>query len=300
VIRLLVLTQTEGPDYLSDLVLQGLFLAAGINIFTDYLPPYLAKSFPDLSSIYGRGFTAFGNLSDSQIRDKLSLQCSLEIQENITSRNYHYILYLSIQRRTDYLEHVLRYYHPSEIIALDGEDNTRLHSELTNLTTYFKRELTTPDSSVHPISFAIPDAKLQPLSTPKSYLVAPCDPRDRNTYSYHTEQAYYQQYQESYFAITMKKGGWDCLRHYEIIMNGCLPYFIDISHKPSRTMANYPLALQYRANKLFFQFLSSPHERSSLIHDYLTLRSEFLQWLTSSSTVSCYWPYLLKVCLSCA
>ena len=29
---------------------------------------------------------------------------------------------------------------------------------------------------------------------------------------------------KKYFWITIK-AGWDCLRHYEILMNGCIPYF---------------------------------------------------------------------------
>ena len=35
-------------------------------------------------------------------------------------------------------------------------------------------------------------------------------------------------YSNSIFAITNKKLGWDCLRHYEILMNGCVPLYLDI------------------------------------------------------------------------
>jgi hypothetical protein len=31
-----------------------------------------------------------------------------------------------------------------------------------------------------------------------------------------------------------KKGGWDCLRHYEIIGNGCMPYFENIEKCPKK------------------------------------------------------------------
>ena len=40
------------------------------------------------------------------------------------------------------------------------------------------------------------------------------------------ESDYYKDYQRSYFAITCKKGGWDCLRHYEILANAVSPTFL--------------------------------------------------------------------------
>ena len=47
-------------------------------------------------------------------------------------------------------------------------------------------------------------------------------------------------YQDSIFALTYKKAGWDTLRHYEILMNGCLPIFLDIENCPTDTMVNFP------------------------------------------------------------
>ena len=47
------------------------------------------------------------------------------------------------------------------------------------------------------------------------------------------------------------KGGWDCLRHYEIILCRCLPYFENIEKKPSLVMQEYPVKYQLIANKLY-------------------------------------------------
>jgi hypothetical protein len=47
---------------------------------------------------------------------------------------------------------------------------------------------------------------------------------------YNTEEEYYNEYKKSYFAITTKKCGWDCMRHYEILANGCIPYFLNIEN----------------------------------------------------------------------
>lgn len=44
----------------------------------------------------------------------------------------------------------------------------------------------------------------------------------------------------SMFGVTFKKGGWDCLRHLEIIANGCMPYMLDAKLLPFGTMFRWP------------------------------------------------------------
>jgi hypothetical protein len=41
----------------------------------------------------------------------------------------------------------------------------------------------------------------------------------------------------------MKKAGWDCMRHYEILGNNCIPYFIDLEDCPKNTLTNLPKEL---------------------------------------------------------
>ena len=47
-------------------------------------------------------------------------------------------------------------------------------------------------------------------------------------------------YANSIFAITNKKLGWDCLRHYEILMNGCIPLFFNIEDCPKLILKTLP------------------------------------------------------------
>ena len=47
-------------------------------------------------------------------------------------------------------------------------------------------------------------------------------------------------YASSLYCITKKKGGWDCLRHYEILLAGCVPYFFDIGNMPRHSMVHFP------------------------------------------------------------
>ncbi len=65
-------------------------------------------------------------------------------------------------------------------------------------------------------------------------------PGKMETYVFRDEKSYYEDYQKSYFAVTHKKGGWDCMRHYEILANGCVPYFHDIVFCPDNTMVDFP------------------------------------------------------------
>ncbi|CAF1498185.1 unnamed protein product, partial [Rotaria sordida] len=44
-------------------------------------------------------------------------------------------------------------------------------------------------------------------------------------FSFESELDYRRLYSTAYFAITMKKSGWDCNRHYEIISSGTMPFF---------------------------------------------------------------------------
>ena len=76
-------------------------------------------------------------------------------------------------------------------------------------------------------------------------------PGDTKTYIYNNETDYYNEYKQSFFAITKKKGGWDCMRHYEILANGTIPYFLNIEACPPNTMALLPKDLIMEGNLLY-------------------------------------------------
>lgn len=102
----------------------------------------------------------------------------------------------------------------------------------------------------YPISFAIPESKIVATVPTKQFAFASLIPGDLKTYIYQTEQDYYQGYQQAYFGLTWKKGGWDCMRHYEILANGCIPYFPNLENCPTRTMTKLPKQLILQAMQL--------------------------------------------------
>ena len=101
-----------------------------------------------------------------------------------------------------------------------------------------------------PIQFSIPEIKIVKNVPKKDKDFAFIIPGVISTYIYTQEEAYYADYQRSYFALTFKKGGWDCMRHYEILANGCIPYFIDLDKCPIDTMPFFPKELIQEAMNL--------------------------------------------------
>jgi hypothetical protein len=95
----------------------------------------------------------------------------------------------------------------------------------------------------NPIQFSIPSIKIVKQVPKKTRDFAFIVPGKFETYIYDKEEAYYADYQQSYFAITQKKAGWDCMRHYEILANGCIPYFLDIDKCPENIMYFLPKEL---------------------------------------------------------
>src|SRR5229473_172617 len=83
-----------------------------------------------------------------------------------------------------------------------------------------------------PIQFSISETKIVPSIPQKHKDFAFILPGEPQTYIYNKESDYYSDYQQSYFAVTCAKSGWDCMRHYEILANGCIPYFINLEKCP--------------------------------------------------------------------
>lgn len=98
-----------------------------------------------------------------------------------------------------------------------------------------------------PISFSIPEDKIVSSPPDKTKTLATLIPGDASTYVFTTEESYYADYRSSILAKTCKKGGWDCMRHYEILANGCVPLFEDLAKCPTTTMVHFPKQLVKRA-----------------------------------------------------
>jgi len=146
---------------------------------------------------------------------------------------------------------------------------------------------------LYPISFSIPKTKLYNGFPKKTKFMSDLIPGDVNTYIYETEEDYYKEYQQSYFAITKRKAGWDCMRHYEILANQCIPYFIDIQHCPENTMALLPKNLFIDAIKLHDDYKNKQLDES-FIEQYRTLQEKLSEYTKNTLTTDKMALYILN------
>lgn len=98
-----------------------------------------------------------------------------------------------------------------------------------------------------PIWFAIPRSKVllnSSCSNKKQHFARVLPRKSRKEeYTFQTEEEYYREYEQSYFGVTYRKGGWDSLRHYEILARGSVPFFFDIESVPRLSLFRYPKKL---------------------------------------------------------
>ena len=140
---------------------------------------------------------------------------------------------------------------------------------------------------VYPISFSIPEEHVVPQVPSKTRAIAYISPHDRSTYIYKDQRSYYKGYQESWFGSTIQKAGWDCLRHYEILANGCIPYFENLQNCPPNVMRNFPKSLVAQAMRF------DPHLPRN--HAVLTsIIEQLLQYTRQHLTTRATATYLLQ------
>jgi hypothetical protein len=119
------------------------------------------------------------------------------------------------------------------------------------------------ETGFYPISFSFPVKKLQMLAPIyKKRLVSNVVPGDK--YSFNSEDDYYRQYLESNLAFTMKKGGWDCYRHLEIMACGAVPIFLNADDIPKNTMVHYPKNFFVEFENHFFKNKSGVSNKTLL------------------------------------
>jgi hypothetical protein len=147
-------------------------------------------------------------------------------------------------------------------------------------------------NNLHPINFSIPECKISPTIPMKVKLLSSIIPGDRSAYNFKTETDYYTEYRISMFAKTCKKSGWDCMRHYEIIANGCIPYFTDLELCPKDTMTLLPKDLLRQGNALYERMRISYTDND--LYEYIELNRKLMICLKMNLTTRKMANYILE------
>jgi hypothetical protein len=235
-------------DYQNDLIFYGLRELFGDDVVDSTQIVSLYKENKDKippQHIWG-GMTTCWLIDENSInRDN--------IEDKIKDQYYDLIIYGTIKRCKDYYDLASKVYPPNKIILIDGNDEIEL-DPLYKKHLYFKRELTINHPNLLPITFGIPTSKIATFTLAKTKDFATCIPGQPETYIFKEEQPYYEDYQKSFYGVTMKKAGWDCMRHYEILANYCIPYFIGLEDCPKDTLSHFPKELLLEARELANNF----------------------------------------------
>jgi hypothetical protein len=150
---------------------------------------------------------------------------------------------------------------------------------------------------LRPITFSIAKEKLCFTCNEKTKILSDLIPGDLSTYIYNTEEDYYHEYKTSYFAVTQKKAGWDCMRHYEIMANGCIPYFLNIEDCPPNTMFLFPKELMIQGNALYetkFRHKKINELTQTDIAEYYDLQKKVLEYTEEYLTTEKMVSYILQ------
>ena len=291
--KFLMLTKPEHGEYLSDMVLHAFRFSEHEIIdyprsWYMYYEDLNKDEFDPVGKVSGNGFSIFGTLPKDDLIDRT------DIKQKIINHYFDYIIF----QRCDFdyeLESVaLNHYMNNEIIFLDGHDVDYLFSNRIGKGIYFKREFTSYSDKVYPISFAFPKEKINLYPELKNKIYSSINPGETTfgTYKFLDEESYYKEYSQSYFALTMKKSGWDCMRHYEIISNKCIPIFQNIENCPAETLKTLPKELFSKVNYIINQ---NGMEWFSGNEIYEELNNQIFNHFIDNCTTEKLFNYILNV-----
>lgn len=310
--RILFLTDSR-EDYLADSLLHGL-ISLGMEVVDFPRKHILYKSTPSNFpasniSVRGNGFTLYGLLPERQIDRSFVFQ-------RLEARLFDLVVVGQVWRQWGQLLDLAPLLQKVPVVLLDGDDDIRIfHRSGTRIRRYgwqpfpirsgrcfyLKREWQGDFTEgrwcrVLPASFSIPSEKIRPINLAikhKCLGIHCVDPEVsracglHTTYAFTSEEAYYDDLSESMFAVTTKRGGWDCLRHYEIAAAGAVPCIRQLDRKP---LSCAPHNLQAGLNCLTYQDWPDLHRQLTYFEsnplDYKRLIQSVATWVRDHTTTS--------------
>jgi len=263
-------------DYQLDSLYHGLVSILGDDLIDSVEFDHMYEENLDL--LHGDNLRAYGNPRRFSLYGKINKRNvdRTDILQKARSGYFDFI-FLGLHHADEVYEEEVKEIEEftgcKNLVFIHGGDYLEHNNAIDKHGPIFKRELEQSSDSIYPISFSIPSELIvDSIETDKEKVFASVIPSFMNqaafwdTYTFKTEESYLNDYKKSLFGLTCKKGGWDCLRHYEILSTGCVPLFVDIEDCPKDTLTTLPKDMLLDALKLI------SYNRSSL---ELSIPSDF-------------------------
>jgi hypothetical protein len=310
-LKILFLTD-DREDYLADSLLHGIRQLTDVELI-DYPRKeclYHNNNNQSHEELRGGGFTLYGLLED-----QTNPIFRGQIWNRLDKGFFHAVIISNIWRQWGLVLQWKSLLEKQTLILLDGDDDERhypnsgtrhrlfgfgtaMRGILGQSTTHiFKREWTertrfNPTSvQMHKIAFAIPKEKIlsKPLPKQSTFPVHIVDEEvaenvgGQTSYAFKIESIYRANLAAARFGITCRRGGWECLRHYEIAAAGAIPCFRNLKQKPKQCAPHglkdgYNCLAYSNSDDLFARIkILSPEREVAMQH-------EALHWARNNST----------------
>ena len=320
--RVLFLTAPH-EDYLADGLLHGLRGLLGAHVVDYPKADFMYTSFPAerRGDLYGRGFTLYRTLPDIEVDRHRPLERArdggfdLIVFADIWSSFGPFVqaappvsgtpmAVLDGADREEPYPYAGVWWRRRAWWMLPRAHTRAIYfkRELTPRTGWFRSYLLLPPAlaarlpsirAMRQTSFSFPAEKILPGPSPNKHALLATHVVDPEvaarvgaptSYAFEDEQEYYEDLRRARYGITVKRAGWDCLRHYELAANGCVPCFRGLRHKP-------PLCAPHgldESNCVEYENYDDLVRRLDAIDDarYSVLQQGALRWVRANSTLA--------------
>lgn len=308
---LFITTPPPGPqgDLLEVSMLHGLRTLLGENCIDHPRKKVLYHDWSETTKeeLHGRGFTLYREpLADLHLYDRMNTFDIDYVIYGVTNAygvEENELLNAKASKGVYYLDGHDLYGTAPRTIEFEGEKIIGVQK-----TPCFKRELVEQHPDAYPTGFGIPAYQIRPFDlSKKTQLVQTSAPdaalfrqvRDvggsRAHHIFTEEAEYYNDLECSWFGLTCKKGGWDCMRHYEILAAGALLLFRDYDKKPPLCSPqelpcySYTTAEELKALTTRLVVNNEPTE------EYMKMLNKQREWLYNVGTTVARARHLLNV-----
>ena len=147
--------------------------------------------------------------------------------------------------------------------------------------------------NIYPLSYSIPDEYVVNTidMSNKIHIQSEIRIGNRTNYMFNAgqEDMYHDYYRKCLFSATKKKGGWDCLRHYEILANGCIPLFENLDNCPKMSLTTLPKQLIKESHKELIPYTDDKQDK------YIEYSTRLVHHIRNHCTTSASTRYVLNI-----